>query len=380
MHQVSHFIGLKGIGGVQRNFIEYLENIQTDDDNQFKHKVYTTGVVDSEYCVSVDVLNIKIIRNLYLLVKDLVSRKTIVHFYNNLSSFKVAFLLFFIPVRKLIIHERGTAWNQPVKKGFITRFNARKASVILSNSKATKTILIKKFLIPEHKITIIYNGIDVNNKCIIKNKLEADSDVFKLGFIGRLDSPKGVHILLEAMQYLKKYKIKLFVAGNGPLFDVLEEQSKGCANIIFIGRIKDPYDFLKQIDLLVVPSIREPFGNICLEAGLCRTPVLAANVDGLPEIIENHVSGELIDPTDNITIDMPAGALKLPEFVVDPVTHEIYEPKQINPQYLANKLFELSLKTEELAGYTEQLHKKVVNYFNLDRYTSELYQIYKNME
>jgi glycosyltransferase involved in cell wall biosynthesis len=378
MRQISHFIGLKGIGGVQRNFIEFLDNMHTNH-KQFKHKVYTMGEVDSEYCISANVLDIRKIRNLHLLVKDLISREVIVHFYNNLSSFKVALLLFFIPVRRLVIHERGTAWNQQVKKGFVTRFNAHKASVILSNSKATKVILIKKFLIPEFKITIIHNGININNKCTVNNKLKTDDRVFKLGFIGRLDSPKGVHILLEAMQYLKKYKIKLFIAGDGPLFDTLRRQSTGCS-VVFMGRIDDPYDFLKQIDLLVVPSIREPFGNICLEAGLCRAPVLAANIDGLPEIIENYVSGELIDPTDDIEMDLPDGALKLPEFVVNPATHELYRPKQINPKYLARKIFELSSKKDVLSGYSEQLHKRVVGYFSLDRYSSELHKIYKNME
>ena len=159
MQQVSHLIGLNGIGGVQRNFIEYLKNINPNQSN-FKHVVYTIGEVDKEYSISVDTRNIKKIKNFKLLVGDIMSKKIIVHFYNNLSSLKVAFVLFFIPARRLIIHERGTAWNQPVKRSFFTRFNARKASVVLSNSKATKSMLVEKFFIPEHKITVIYNGID----------------------------------------------------------------------------------------------------------------------------------------------------------------------------------------------------------------------------
>ena len=49
--------------------------------------------------------------------------------------------------------------------------------------------------------------------------------------------------------------------------------------------------FFKQINLLIVPSIREPFGNIILEAGICKVPVIASCIDGIPEIIDNNVNG-----------------------------------------------------------------------------------------
>jgi len=377
MKQVSHFIGLSGIGGVQRNFVEYLADIESNH-SQFKHRVYTMGKVDGEYRITIDILNIKKLRNLCLLIKDLISKKTIVHFYNNLSSTKVAFLLFFIPVCKLIIHERGTAWNQSVKKGLITRFNARKASVILSNSKATKTILVKKFLIPEDKITVIYNGVDID-KCVIQNKLKLGNDTFKLGFLGRLDSPKGVHVLIEAMQYLKEYKVKLFIAGDGPLFDVLKEQSKNYTNIVFIGRVKDPYDFLKQIDLLVVPSIREPFGNICIEAGLCKTPVLASNIDGIPEIIKHNFSGELITPTDNLTIRSAHNMAPIPEYVVNPQTQGLQVPMQLNSFKLANKIIELSKDVKRLNRYSLELHNIIISKFSIGRYSSNLELIYREL-
>jgi len=377
MQQVSHLIGLNGIGGVQRNFIEYLKNINPNQSN-FKHVVYTIGEVDKEYSISVDTRNIKKIKNFKLLVGDIMSKKIIVHFYNNLSSLKVAFVLFFIPARRLIIHERGTAWNQPVKRSFFTRFNARKASVVLSNSKATKSMLVEKFFIPEHKITVIYNGIDVNNRCPLVNKFKENSDVFRVGFIGRLDTPKGVHVLIDAMTHLND-NYKLLIAGDGELLNALQKQSQKSKKILFVGRVKNPYDFLKKIDLLVVPSIREPLGNVCLEAGLCKVPVLAANIDGLPEVIENFVSGELISPTDDIVINTSTKSLALPEFVVNPITHKLCKPLQINPKILANKIFDLSLKKDILDSYADQLQKKVVDYFNIKRYILELDGLYKKL-
>ena len=88
-----------------------------------------------------------------------------------------------------------------------------------------------------------------------------------------------------------------------------------------MGHIKDSYKFLKSIDLLIVPSIREPFGNIILEAGLCKIPVLAALVDGIPEIIKNNYSGHLIKPTKKLSLNLNvAGSLPIPEKVYDPIS------------------------------------------------------------
>ena len=130
---ISHFVGLSGIGGVQSNFIEYMNNLELHP-SKYHHKVYTIGDIDSYYRLSSDVLNIRKISNLYRLILDIVSRDVIVHFYNNLSSSKVALFLAFLPASKLIVHERGTIWNQKSSSWLIPRFIAWKASVILSNS------------------------------------------------------------------------------------------------------------------------------------------------------------------------------------------------------------------------------------------------------
>jgi glycosyltransferase involved in cell wall biosynthesis len=181
------------------------------------------------------------------------------------------------------------------------------------------------------------------------------------------------------MHYLVDSGIKLTIAGDGALEDVLKEQADDLENVFFIGRIEEPYSFFSDIDLLVVPSIREPLGNVCLEAGLCKVPVLATNIDGIPEIIENKVSGELIDPTIEVLINYPDGFIPLPEFVINPVTRQLCTPKQVDPSLLARKIIELSTEPEKLTGYADKLHEKVINYFNINRYCIELNAIYREI-
>ena len=91
------------------------------------------------------------------------------------------------------------------------------------------------------------------------------------------------------MYHLRNENIKLVIAGEGVLEHMLKKNAAKLNNVQFIGRVKNPYLFMNKVSLLVVPSIREPLGNVCLEAGLCKVPVLATNVDGLPEIIENGI-------------------------------------------------------------------------------------------
>ena len=372
---ISHFVGLSGIGGVQRNFLEYINN-QMLSESELLHKVYTLGKIDTQYKMPIKVYNIKKLKNLLSLILDIISRKKIVHFYNNLTSLKMVVLLFLLPVHNIILHERGTIWNLSYSRGVWLRFVAWKACLILTNSNATKTMLEKKFYIISEKIRVLHNGI---NTSIICSKIKSEhkhSSLFRVGFIGRLDTPKGVHVLIDAAHHLVGNSIELIIAGDGVLENVLKSQADGLENVSFIGRIGEPYNFLNSLDLLVVPSIREPFGNVCLEAGLCKTPVLAANVDGIPEIITDKVSGELITPTQEISFKAIKGSTPMPEFVVDSSIKKIHPPKQIDPIILANKILNLSNSNVLLGKYGKNLHKKVINYFNMNRYSNELHNIY----
>ena len=375
---ISHFVGLSGIGGVQSNFVEYMKNVELHN-SRYQHRVYTVGSVDPHYQITNNVLDIRKISNLYKLILDIVSKNTIVHFYNNLSSFKVALLLVFLPVRKFIVHERGTIWNQKSSKWLVPRFIAWKADIVLSNSYATKTMLVKKFSIPSKKIRVLHNGINTLMDHNCGGNYKKNKTIFHIGFIGRLDSHKGVHLLIEAMHFLKNENIKLIIAGEGVLESALKKSASKLSNVEFIGRVNSPYLFLDKIDLLVVPSIREPLGNVCLEAGMCRTPVLAANVDGIPEIIEHGVTGELIDATDEILVNFSKDALPLPEFVVNPTNQQLCTPKQINSSLLAKRILELSSKPEQLSQYADRLYKKVTNHFNIHRYRTELHNVYQEL-
>lgn len=375
IHQpiVCHFVGLRGIGGVQKNFTEYFSMSQ-EKDKIFKHEVFTIGKVDEQYLPKCIVKNIQNPINLLSFIYRLWSKRIIVHIYNKLTSRAVAYFLFFIPCNNIIVHERGCVWNATKKSGLYIKIISRKASLVLANSFATKAILTERFSVPDNKIKVIHNGI----KDYKVNKSSHKRSEFTIGFIGRLDSPKGVHILVEAFKLIpKSQNVKLVIAGDGPHCSLLKQRSSGFDSIEFLGRINDSHYFISGIDLLVVPSIREPLGNVCLEAGLCNTPVIAANVDGLAEIIENGQSGELLQPTKAISLEaLPKGSVAVPEFVYDPQNKCLKPPLEVDPVELAKRIIALKNSPDRCLKYSYQLREKVLKHFTLERYITELNSIY----
>jgi len=372
--KIVHVIGLRGIGGVQKNFCEYIDTI----DNQSKnHTVVTWGEVDDQYSnLQIEVINAKKIIGFLKLILYLISSKRIVHFYNNFFSIKVLALLFLIPVNKVIIHERGAAWN--AKKNIFLSFLYRKISIFIANSNASKILLSQKFSVPASKIRVIHNGINTTLPKISRKKIQSYKQI---GFIGRFDLAKGLETLLDSFMILtKEYKkeIRLLVAGDGRLKKCLKEKFTS-DKIKFIGRVHDTSEFYNNIDILVVPSIREPLGNVCLEAGLHKTPVIASYIDGIPEIIENMKSGILIEPTIEPVFKCVDADLPLPEVVFSAKNSVLAKPKKISLSKLNNKIVTLLENTDLANKLAKNLQIKVLDYFNIDRYAIEIEDIYKEI-
>ena len=194
--------------------------------------------------------------------------------------------------------------------------------------------------------------------------------------MGRLDTPKAVHILIKAAKELTDYDF--FIAGKGVLESQLKDLAKNFKNINFLGTTKDPLELISKMDVIVVPSIREPFGNIIVEAGFCKKAVIATNIDGIPEIINNGISGILIDPDKEISFkESLKNSLLLPDLVVNPITNELQKPKEINPLKLRDSIIKLAEDHESRKLYGENLYNSVKKKYNIENYQKEIEIIYQ---
>lgn len=138
--------------------------------------------------------------------------------------------------------------------------------------------------------------------------------------ISNLRPVKRVDVALEVFRRIRsRVRARFLVVGEGPVRADVERQAAGWApgdEVAFLGEQDDPVGLLSISDLFLLPSIQESFGLAALEAMACGVPVVASNVGGLPEIIEDGVTGFVCPPADVEGMAERAVAL-----LTDPILH-----------------------------------------------------------
>lgn len=159
------------------------------------------------------------------------------------------------------------------------------------------------FHIPENKICVIPNGVDVTkfyfsfNYWEIRNRFAHESEKILL-FVGRLVPEKGLDVLIKALPIIlgNGVNAKIVVVGEGPQRDEYQRLANyyGFGNkILFTGHIDDwtLRALYRVADVVIVPSRFEPFGIVALEAMAAHCPVVASAVGGLSEIVDYEGTG-----------------------------------------------------------------------------------------
>jgi glycosyltransferase involved in cell wall biosynthesis len=210
---------------------------------------------------------------------------------------------------KEIIYRRGSAI--PIRNSLLNRLIFRKiVTKIIANSEETKrTILTNNHdLIDPSKITVIYNGINLNEYDEAKTSLlhTHKNGELIIGNAGRLVKQKGQMYLIDLAFQLKSkgFDFKILIAGEGKLqADLLSyAETRGVKNeLVFLGFVENIKSFMLSIDIFCLPSLWEGFGYVLVEAMACRKPVIAFDSSSNPEIVSQGETGYLI-PNGNMEI------------------------------------------------------------------------------
>lgn len=169
---------------------------------------------------------------------------------------------------------------------------------LVSVSPSTQRILLRHYHVNKNRCEVIPNGVDKKRFFPIEiNKIP--NSIF---FLGRLEKRKGIDYLIKTIPLVKAQikDIQLFIGGDGILKDDLKSYIKNNQlgeNIHFLGMLSDEAvnQWYNRVSIAVIPSIFEGFGLTAIEAMSCGTPVIASNVDGLCDVIEDGVNGMLFE-------------------------------------------------------------------------------------
>ena len=208
----------------------------------------------------------------------------------------------------------------PSRKGVVRfilstmdRITCRAATKVFAEGQGVWSDLIKNKITTQSKVSIIangsVNGVDTNffqYRNLDPKKIKLIKEDLKLNrsytfiFIGRVHKEKGIFELLEAFVHLNIDATYLLIIGDCELSEKEEKSFKNIIrnrrNIIWLGFISDTRYYLASADCLVLPSYREGFPNVLLEAGSMDLPCIATNINGSNEIILENITGNIVEP------------------------------------------------------------------------------------
>ncbi len=185
-------------------------------------------------------------------------------------------------------------------------------------SKSNLELGIKEGLFNESKATVVFHGstggVDLNRFDFSKRQIYRDkyrlnykitANTFVYGFVGRITKDKGINELIEAYREVEKRvsDTKLVFIGqfekNHNLDEALLDYIKKSENIIFIDKVENIEEYYPLFDVLVLPSYREGFGNVVIEAEAMRVPVIVSDIPGPRDAMKGNVTG-LLTPVKNV--------------------------------------------------------------------------------
>lgn len=214
-----------------------------------------------------------------------------------------------------VYNPHGWAFNMKVSKKkqkiytFIEKIEAPFCNKIICISNAERKSALDKNICKKEKLQVIFNGIDIekynqtNEYPVKRENLNIPEEAFVIGMVGRISKQKSPDVFVEAAKKIKK-EIKnayFIIVGNGDMEDeirhyITKNNLQNC--FLITGWVENPMDYVKLFDVACLLSRWEGFGLVLPEYMLVGKPIVASNVDAIPDIITSGKNGILVE-TDN---------------------------------------------------------------------------------
>lgn len=200
----------------------------------------------------------------------------------------------------------------PTRYGFFNRTIYTSAAALVGISRLIQRNLQNMFGRPVYCVNDCASHLKPNTD-VVQQLRARNKNRLVIGHVGALiDQDKGQSVLIEVAKILrlKVPELVVVLVGAGPDADALRAKAQGMPNIRFAGFKRYAIDYLASFDIFVYPVYTEPRGSIVLDALELGVPVIASNVDGIPDVIKHGVNGLLVKPGDATAIANDIIALK----------------------------------------------------------------------
>lgn len=258
-------------------------------------------------------------------------------FHNHMSKLRRKIYITIEKLCEKFTDKIITVTNLDIEKGLLEKIGDKNKYITIRSA-----IDFNKFESPNTK--------KINN---IKNKYEGKKIV---GTICRLSEQKNPLDFINIAKLLtnKRNDLHFIIIGDGPLRKEVEDyidENRLDRFITLMGRKTDISDLIYVFDVFLLTSLWEGLPRVIIESMYCKIPVVANNVDGIAEIIENGLNGFTTKPH-----DLEEAVYKIEKILDDKNTREVFMEKaykRVNPEFNANNMV---LQIENL--YEEIIKKK----------------------
>ncbi len=209
--------------------------------------------------------------------------------------------------KPLVLHVHLPSMDQGASQGFDDRVFALEkeafgaADAIIAISHRVRALLENEYGVPSEKIYVVHNGISIEYEHAADVRIKPENGFMAL-YMGRLTLHKGPDVFVRAAEIVAKYNenFRFVIAGSGELERQLIHHTAraGVGRLFyFAGFARGPerMALLKAADMLVMPSIAEPFGLIALEAAAEGVPTIISKQSGVHEVLHHRLMADFWD-------------------------------------------------------------------------------------
>lgn len=198
-----------------------------------------------------------------------------------------------------------SAYHRYILKAEREMFMHPKLRKVICNSRMVRDDIARRFGLADNQLTVIYNGVDTSvfhpsvREHSLRSELGVPDDAPVLAYVGSGFARKGVAVALKAI--VDHPTVWLLVAGrdkHARRFEALAHKLGVAARVKFLGPIANIKTVYGSADALILPTLYDPFPNVCVEALACGLPLLTSHGCGAAEWVQEGENGWVRDALD----------------------------------------------------------------------------------